>query len=194
MKSTIATLLLMPLLLACTANVEPVEDDNDAITLENDSDAFLTQHNIVDVGNTVFSANFDGAADGTDDGTATVASSIITATDQTGAEGLKVLYTGGADTSAIQIDFSIGVGASMFFELDLILDLTAGSIQGQIAVLEGRNTLAQDRIDSIDRRLVIQRDTLISRFIAAELALASMKNLLNSITQTFAALDTAQRR
>ena len=170
------------------------EDTNDAITLAADSGSLVSEHAIVDAGATVFSANYGGAASGVGDGSTTVASNIITATSTTGAEGLKVIFTGNADVSGIQIDFTIGAGANLFFALDRILDLTAGSIQGQVAVLEGRNTLATDRIESIDRRLVVQRDSMLRRFIAAEIALASMKSLLSSITATFQAISDARQK
>jgi flagellar capping protein FliD len=169
------------------------EDTNDAITLASDTGSLVSEHAIIDAGATVFSANYGGAANGVDDGSATVASNIITATSTTGAEGLQVLFTGNAESSAIQIDFTIGAAANLFFDLDQMLDLTSGSVQGQVAVLEGRNELAADRIETIDRRIEVQRDSMIRRFIAAEQALASMKSLLDSISATFNAISDAKQ-
>ena len=170
-----------------------ISDTNDAITVANDTGGLVAQHTIADTGSSVFSANFGGAANGVSDGTASVATNVITASSTTGADGLQVVFSGIADVSAIQINFTIGVAADLFFELERILDVTNGSVQGQIAVLEGRNTLAQEKIDRIDRRLVIQRESLIRRFIAAELAISRTNNLLASIKATFDALTAAQR-
>ena len=168
-------------------------DTNDAITVASDTGNLISLHGVKDTGSTVFSANFGGAANGISNGSASIATNIITATNTTGAEGLKLLFSGIADVSAIQIDFTVGVAANLFFELDQILNLTDGSMQGQVAVLEGRNTLAQDKIDRIDRRLVIQRESLIRRFIAAELAISRTNNLISAIKSTFEALSNAQR-
>ena len=169
-----------------------ISDTNDAITLANDTGGLVAEHNITDTGSTVLSANFEGAANGIGDGSATISSNIITATNTTGADGLKIVFTGIADASAIQIDFTIGVAADLFFELDQLLNLTSGAVQGEVAVLEARNVLAQDKIDRIDRRLVIQRESLIRRFIAAELAISSTNNLISAIKSTFAAIETAK--
>ena len=168
-------------------------DTNDAISLANDTGSLVADHGITDTGSTVFSANFGGAANGVTDGSATVANNVITATSTTGAEGLQILFSGIADVSAIQIDFTIGVAADLFFELESLLDVTSGSVQGQVAVLEGRNTLAQEKIDRIDRRLVIQRESLIRKFIAAELAISRTNNLVSAIKSTFEALTAAQK-
>ena len=168
-------------------------DTNDAITVQADTGGLVAQHAIVDTGSKVFAANYNGPANGTDDTSAIVSTNVITATGSSGAEGLKVLFTGSADASGIQIDFTIGIGARLFFELDQILDVTNGSVQGQIAVLEGRNELAQDRVDALDRRLDVQRESLLARFIAAELALSSTSNLIESIKQTFAAFENGKK-
>ena len=169
------------------------EDNNDAISLANDTGGLVAEHSITDTGSSVFSANFGGGANGIGDGSATIATNIITATSTTGAHGLTLLFSGIADVSAIQLDFTIGVAADLFFELEQILDTGSGSVQGQIAVLEGRNVLAQEKIDRIDRRLVIQRESLIRRFIAAELAISSTNNLIAAIKATFSALEAARR-
>ncbi len=168
-----------------TFRLSVTHDTNDAITFSADTDALLTELNISDQGSTLFSANIGGTANGVDDGSATVSTISITATNTTGAEGLLVLFNGTADVSGVQIDFTVGIAARLFFELESFLDTTTGSIQAAIATLDGQTLLATDRIASIDRRLEIQRESLTARFIAAELALARSSSLLETITQTF---------
>lgn len=134
-------------------------------------------------------ANFDGAADGSDDGTVTTAGRTITVTDQNGAEDLRLLYNGTGSESAIEIDFTVGLTASLSELIDTFIDSSSGSIQAEIASFEGQNIVAQDRIDDIDDRLIILRESLLRRFVAMETAVTSMNQTLDAVRQQFAALS-----
>ena len=135
---------------------------------------FTADNNILD------SANFDSVSS-----SATVSGRVITATNATGAEGLKLFYAGPASVSGITLNFTQGLASDIFFALDDALDLVDGSVQGEVASLQGQNLIAQDRIDSIDARLAIQRQSLTARFVSAELAISQMQTLQDSIKQTF---------
>ena len=139
------------------------------------------------------SATIGGTADGASDGTVTVSGRVITVTSSSGAEGLKLLYNGPASTSGIQLDFTVGLGTQSFFAVDDFIDQTNGSIQGEIATLEGQNIFAEERIADIDERLASLRERLIARFIAMETAIASMNNILDTLRQQFEAITNAQR-
>lgn len=117
----------------------------------------------------------------TNDGTASVNGKQITV-DSGGAKGLKLLYTGNADTNA-QIDFSVGLGAQMFFELNDILDSKTGTVEGEIQGLTTNNERAQSRVDETLVRLELQRTSLLQRFISMETNLQSMNRILDSIGQ-----------
>lgn len=117
-------------------------------------------------------------------GSATVNGNIITFTDATGAEGLQVYYSGNSDATGIQIDFTVGLAAEMFADVDGMIDSTSGSIQGEIDALTDQNTQAEERIEGMLRRLEYQREQLTSRFIAMETALSTMNRILDSIKQT----------
>jgi flagellar hook-associated protein 2 len=117
-------------------------------------------------------------------GSATVNGNIITLTDATGAEGLQLFYSGNSDLSGIQIDFTVGLAADMFAEIDRMIDSSTGSIQGEIDSLTDQNEVSQERIDEMVRRLDYQRELLTSKFIAMETALSSMNRILESIKQT----------
>lgn len=169
-----------------------VNSSIDPLVIDNDTGDLLTKMSFTPDANIIDSANINGAADGSGDGTVSISGRALTVSLQSGAEGLQVFYSGAASTSGIQLDFTIGVGAQTYFTLDGFLDKTNGAIQGEIATLEGQNITAQDRIDGIDRRLAILRESMTARFIAAEQALARMETLLESIRQTFEVL--ANRR
>lgn len=131
----------------------------------------------------VGSANVGGAGDGSDDGTATTAGRIITVTDQNGAEGLRLLYTGTGDASNIQVDFTVGVGAKMFFELEQMLDTQTGSLEAEVDTLTAQNRAAETRVDEMIVRLDYQRERLLERFIVMEQALARMNSVLDQIRE-----------
>ncbi len=139
------------------------------------------------------SANIGGAANGSDDGSATVSGRAITATDQTSADGLGVIYTGTGSASAIQIDFTVGVAADLFDALEQFVDTIDGSIQGEIAALEAQNEVSQDRVEQIDFRLDLLQASLLARFVAMETALTRMKQLLEGLKVQFEALSNANK-
>ena len=132
-------------------------------------------------GDAVAAANVDGAGAGTDDGSVTVNGRILTAGDQTGANGLQLFYSGDSDLSGVQIDFTIGLGARLFFELDSLLDPTNGLVEGEIDSLEDQNALAQDRVDQMLERLDRERVRLTERFNRLEATLASLDSQLRSL-------------
>jgi flagellar hook-associated protein 2 len=136
---------------------------------------------------TLASANIGGAANGADDGTVTVSGLDLTVTSSSGAEGLRLFYNGTADASGISMDFSVGVGSQIFFEIDNLLD-TNGAVESEISALEDQNELANKRIDEMLERLEIERQNLLERFISMETAIATAQSTLESIKQTTDAL------
>ena len=165
---------------------------NDNLIFTNDSNNLLVQLNMSDQSNTLLSANINGAAGGADDGSVTVSGKILTATNQTGAEGLKLLYTGTDDVDGVTLNYTIGVGAQLFHALDTMLNVTTGSVENEIDSLDDQNTQTQERINEMLARLEQQRQSLISRFIAMETALITMNRILDSMRQSFDALTNFQ--
>lgn len=129
--------------------------------------------------------NLTGADIGGVAGTAVVNGKTITVTDASGAEGLRLFYSGTTDLTGVQLDFTIGVGAQLFFAIEGILDETTGSIQGEIDNYTDQNELAQTRIEEMLRRLDYQREVLTASYERMEVALTSMQRILDSIKQTF---------
>ena len=170
-----------------------VNSSIDPLVIDNDIGDLLTKMPFTPDPDIIDSANIDGAADGSGDGTVSISGRTLTVSLQNAAEGLKVFYSGAASTAGIQLDFTVGIGAQTYFTLDGSLDTTNGAIQGEIAALDGQNINSQDRIDSLDRRLAILRESLTARFVAAEQALARMERLLDSIRQTFDVLVNSKK-
>ncbi|MCH7542241.1 MAG: flagellar filament capping protein FliD, partial [Proteobacteria bacterium] len=131
---------------------------------------------------------------GADDGSVTVSGSVLTATDQTGAGGLKLLYTGTDDVNGVTLNYTIGLGAQLFHALDTMLNVTTGSVENEIDSLDDQNHQTQERIDQMLARLEQQRQFLINRFIAMETALITMNRILDSMRQSFDSLTAFQSR
>jgi flagellar hook-associated protein 2 len=128
------------------------------------------------------SANIGGAASGADDGSVTIANGVVVV-DSGGAQGLRLATSGFTVPTSVQLDFTVGIGAQMFFELESLLDTTTGGLENEIGGLTDQNELSQDRIDAMLARIEVQRQDLLDRFIRMESALATANRILESITQ-----------
>jgi flagellar hook-associated protein 2 len=136
----------------------------------------------------IVSANINGAADGSDDGSVTVDGNRLTVASGS-AEGLQLIYTGNASASGVQLDISVGVGAQMQAAATQLLDTTSGTISAQVDTLTQQNERSQTRVERLQERLDRQREQLIERFAAMESALASMDTLMESIRSQIDALS-----
>jgi flagellar hook-associated protein 2 len=140
------------------------------------------QLNVAYSGGSITSANLGGAADGSDDGSISVDGNVLTVMAGP-AKGLKLLFTGAAPVSGVQIDLSIGLGTQIYHAADALADETGGLIASEIDSLEGQNELGTARIERLEERLERERERLLDRFIAMETALATMNRLLDSLRQ-----------
>ena len=109
------------------------------------------------------------------------------------AKGLVMLYNAIDLSSAIQLDFTIGVGAQMFSQIESLLDTTTGAVETEIDTLTDTNELSESRIEEMLVRLEIQQKDLLDRFIRMEVALATAQRILDSIRQTTEALFSKRR-
>lgn len=160
-----------------------ITSTDDPLVVDNDTGDLLAALALAEDSKLIDNANVDGLANGSDDGTVTIDGSVMTVTDQSGAQGLNLLYTGNAAASGISLNFTIGLGAQLFFAIDDMLDATSGTVTNEIESLKDQNQLAQDRITRIDERLAIQRQSLLARFLAMEQAIATMNSVLDSVRQ-----------
>jgi flagellar hook-associated protein 2 len=160
-----------------------IKSTSTALAINNDTGDLLSALGLSTTAYLVGQANIGGAANGADDGTVTTSGQTMTVTDQSGANGLRLFFNGAADLSGVQLDFTVGVAAQMFFAVDGLLDTDTGAVENGIQSLEDQNEIASDRIEAILERLEIQRQSLLDRFLRMEEALASMNNALDSIRQ-----------
>jgi len=127
--------------------------------------------------------NVGGTADGADDGSVSVSNQAISIL--TGeAKGLKLFYNGVDLPTSIQLDYTVGMGAQMYSQIENLLDVVNGVVETEIDTAEGQNTLTQARIDEMQTRLDYQREQLTARFIRMESAMAAAQSILDSIKQT----------
>ena len=149
--------------------------------------------NVAYSGGAIVSANIDGPANGSDDGSVVVNGNILKVVDG-GAKGLQLLYTGTAAASGIELDLSVGIGAKLYNALDALVDESSGMIANEIDALEAQNELGQSRIERQEERLERERERLLERFVAMETALATMNRLLESLRQQIDAAFNSDRR
>jgi flagellar hook-associated protein 2 len=158
----------------------------DVVSLGFDGDTHYSasgyQLNAAYRGGAITSANLGGAADGSDDGSVSVDGNVLTVVAGP-AQGLKLLFTGAAPVSGVQIDLSIGLGTQIYHAADALADQTSGLIGGEIDSLEGQNELGTARIERLEEWLERERERLLERFVAMETALATMNRLLDSLRQ-----------
>jgi len=149
--------------------------------------------NVAYAGGAIVSANIDGPADGSDDGSVVVSGKVLKVV-AGGAEGLQLLYTGSAAASGIRLDLSVGVGAKLYGAADALIDRSSGLITNEIGALEGQNELGQERIERMQERLDRERERLLERFVAMETALTAMNRLLDSLRQQIDSAFNNDRR
>jgi flagellar hook-associated protein 2 len=175
--------VLATLKAGATGSFIAINSANGPLTLADDTGDFLVHANFQPDTSIVDSANIGGAGDGSDDGTVTINGRTLTVTDASGAEGLKLFYSGTGSTSGVDLDFTRGLATDMFFDLDAFVDLADGSIQAAIAALEGENVVAETRVEQIDARLALERESLSRKFVAMEAALQSLSRIRDQLTQ-----------
>jgi flagellar capping protein FliD len=171
-----------------TFKIEILHGTREVLEFANDTGGAISALNLANAGDGVFSANINGSASGTADGTVTVNGRTITATSLTEAAGLKVFYSGGVDLGNVQIDHTVGFAARLYSSVNDMLAPTTGLIDSNVSTLTKQNEQNQKRVDDMTVRLERTRAQLLLQFINLESALARAKTLQDSITQTFDAL------
>jgi len=166
-----------------------IKSNDNALTINNDTGDLLANMAFTTQDHLVGSANIDGDASGVGDGTANAKGKQITVTDQSGAEGLKLQYSGTSDVSGVQLDFTVGIGAELFFAVRDLLDPTTGAVENEITSFKDTNEFNQDRADRMIERLDFQRERLIERFVSMEAALSQLESLRDQVDQLTSSLN-----
>jgi len=131
----------------------------------------------------VASANVNGTADGADNDSATVNGQTITATSQTGASGLQLFYTGNTSLSNVQLNFTVGIGAQMFFALQGMTDQATGTVQNEINGIQTQDQAIQTNITNQTNLLNTYQQSLTDEFNNAETNVSALNNVQGSLFQ-----------
>lgn len=135
-------------------------------------------------------ANIGGAASGADDGSVTLLGNVLTV--NTGdATGMQLFFDGLSGPTSIDLNYTVGVGAQMFFAIEDLLDEATGTVETEIDSLTDTNDISQDRITEMLARLDIQRRSLLERFISMETALATNARILESVQASAESLNSS---
>src|SRR5690606_17562684 len=85
--------------------------------------------------------------------------------------------------SDIKLDFSVGLGSQMFFEMDNLLNAESGQVATELDSLTTSNAQRQTRVEEMTVRLDLQREVLLAKYIAMETALTSMNQTIENLSQ-----------
>ena len=137
-------------------------------------------------GTEITSALINGSATGV-----SFSGNTLTFNDETGAQGLTLLYTGGATAGPTPVEFNVsrGIGANMHATANDLLDESTGMIETAIDDLKSENTRSEEQIERLERRLAYQRDQLLDSFIRMEEALARFDTISESLKGLTASLS-----
>ncbi|SMF67770.1 Flagellin hook IN motif-containing protein [Tistlia consotensis] len=162
---------------------------SDPVSISGDTGDLVSALNLTSQSTMAGTANVDGNADGSADGTATTSGRIVTVTDQSGAQGLRMIYTGDSNLSGVQVNFTVGLGTSMFYKLGDMLASNTGIVDAEINTLTEQDQRYQDRVDFMTNRLDYQRQTMLDRFTRMEQLLATLSSQSDSLTQIVDAMS-----
>lgn len=137
-------------------------------------------------------ANIGGDSSGADDGSVTVSAAGNSLTINTGdAAGMQLFFDGFTGPTSVDLNYTVGVGAQMFFAIEDLLDTETGTVETEIDSLTDTNLISEDRITEMLARLDIQRRSLLERFIAMETALATNARILESVQASADSLNSS---
>lgn len=99
-------------------------------------------------------------------------------------KGMILYYSGGASTGTMQANYTVGVAAKMFTQLETLLTTDTGTVDVEVKTLKNLNKTAQERIDMMTVRLETFRQQQLEKFYKMETAMSRSKNILDQITQS----------
>lgn len=129
---------------------------------------------------------------GADDGSLTLSGKQAYATNGTTAEGLNLFFNGAVSLGAVNdIEISISRGlADSFYDYFNDLTKVSGTFDTRAQELTATNTDYQDDIDTIDTRIETYRQTMETKFVRMETALAQLESLRQTISSYFDASNS----
>lgn len=126
------------------------------------------------------------------DGSVTISGNVLTFTDKTGANELKIIYNGGKNMSEvtdIEITPTRGIADSFFHIQKSYTASTTGQFDEKIDTFEERNEDLQTQIDTIDIRVDKYEKMIKAKFLKTEQAMSQSDALLKQLEQQFKAMN-----
>jgi len=124
-------------------------------------------------------SDIDGVAFST-----TIFNSLITV-DSGGAKGMNLSYSGAnREPSSATLTFTTGLASQLYFTVDDMLETTTGLIDSEIDGIKNDNEFIKDRVETLNFRLGLERQTLTDNFIRLEIALQRFETIRSNLDQT----------
>jgi flagellar hook-associated protein 2 len=135
-----------------------------------------------DANGNVITGNTGGDPGGASDGSLTVNGRTLTVATGDGT-GLAVFFNGGPNLGPQTITISVNRGlADNFYDyFNTMTTASSGTLDTAVQQLQTVNTDYQSRIDTIDTRLEVTRQTLEAKYTAMETAMAKLQTLQQTI-------------
>lgn len=126
------------------------------------------------------------------DGTVEIKGNVLTFTDKTGANELKIIYNGGTNmgqVTDIEITPTRGIADSFYHVQKDYTNAGTGQFDKKVITLEERNEEITKQIDNIDQRVDRYEKMIKAKFLKTEQAMALSDSLLKQLEQQFDAMN-----
>lgn len=126
------------------------------------------------------------------DGSVTIKGNVLTFTDKTGAEGLKIIYNGGpnmAEVKDIELTPTRGIADAFYYTQKSYTDAGTGQFDKKAISFEEQNTNLNKQIANVDVRVDRYEKTIKAKFLKTEQAMAISDALLKQLEQQFEAMN-----
>lgn len=126
------------------------------------------------------------------DGSVEINGNVLTFTDSTGAEGLKIIYNGGPNLSQIndiEITPTRGIADSFYHVQKDYTQTGSGQFDTKVVTLESRNEELEAAITNVDSRVERYEKMIRAKFLKTEQAMALSDSLLKQLEQQFEAMN-----
>ena len=126
------------------------------------------------------------------DGSVEIKGNVLTFTDKTGAESLKIIYNGGsnmAEVKDIEITPTRGVADSFYYIQEEFTRTGSGLFDEKAISFEEQNTQMETEIANIDERVKRFEEMTKAKFLKTEQAMSLSNSLLKQLEQQFDAMN-----
>lgn len=126
------------------------------------------------------------------DGSVTINGNVLTFTDSTGAEGLKIIYNGGinmGEVNDIEITPTRGIADSFYYTQKDYTNAGTGQFDKKVLTIEETNSDLKSNIINVDERVDRYEKMIKAKFLATEQAMSRSDALLEQLKNQFDAMN-----